>query len=508
MTNAFVLRGLSVTSLCVLLVACAPPEPPPPPPPPPPEIWPTAGWTSSTPEAQGIDSNALADAIEALRGKHIHSLFVERNGYAVLDAYFFPFRDNETHDLASVTKSVVSTLIGIAQRDGKLGDLEQPIVAFFPDRALSDIHKRQITLSQVLSMTSGLDCGAPPGVDLLREMEHSSDWVQFALNFPERGQPGARFQYCGADFHLASAALTKAADESAFNLAAGELFAPLGIARAIWPADPQGNSRGFAELELQPRDAAKLGYLWLHHGRWDGLQIIPSTYLADALAPHANVQPGIQYGYGMWLYPGHVPYDFEANGRGGQRITVVPDENLVSVVTAGGADANFVTPFVAAAVKSNFPLPANEAGDARLAQAVAQAVEPSGSFLAAPVPVWARAIAGIRYVVNDNPFGLRTLALLLGPSGEVSVHLAFADGTGGDHPIGFDGVPRLSIDPATGHRVALLGHWRENGLDLDYDQIALIDDFHLRIGPAGTGLNIHLLQRTGPIDVMLTASPG
>src|SRR5579862_5175513 len=90
-----------------------------PPPPPPAELWPTAGWPAATPESQGLDSNALAYAIETVRARHlpVHSIFVERNGYAVLDAYFFPYRDDETHGLASVTKSVVSTLVGIAQRD-------------------------------------------------------------------------------------------------------------------------------------------------------------------------------------------------------------------------------------------------------------------------------------------------------------------------------------------------------------------------------------------------------
>jgi CubicO group peptidase (beta-lactamase class C family) len=497
-----------VLGACVLLAACTAPAPPPPPPPPA-ELWPTTGWTFSTPEAQGFDSNTLADAIATIRARRlpIHSLFMERNGRAVLDVYFFPFQDRETHDLASVTKSVVSTLVGIAQRDGKLGTLDQPILSIFPDKPVADPVKARITLVHLLSMTSGLDCSGPPGVDVLREMENSRDWVSFTLNLPERAEPGTQFEYCGESLHVVSAALTRTTGESAFSLASRELFAPLAIQAAIWPADPQGNSRGFADLELQPRDAAKLGYLWLHHGVWKGSQIVPANYLADALVAHATVQQGIQYGFGMWLYPGHVPFDFEANGRGGQRITVVPDESIVTVVTAGGADANVVAPLLAAAFRSYAPLPANEIGDARLAAAVADAARPPVGFAAPPVPPWARAIGGITYVVSNNPFGLRSLALSFPPSGDASIRLGFADGTSGDHPIGFDGVPRLSPDPATGHRVALSGRWSANGLDLDYNEIARIDDFHLRITLVAGDLSIHLLQRTGPIDVMLSAAP-
>lgn len=497
--------SLAAFCACLLLAACAQP-----PPPAPSEKWPTSGWTFSAPEAQGIDSYALTDAIETIRARRlpIHSLFLERNGYAVLDVYFFPFAADETHDLASVTKSVISTLVGIAQSEHLLGSLDQPVSSFFPDEPLADPRKRQITLSNLLSMTSGLDCSAPRGVDLVREMEHSSDWIAFTLGLPQGAQPGAAFEYCAGNMHLVSAALTKTIGENASGFGRRELFTPIGIAHTDWPADPQGNSYGFANLEMEPRDAAKLGYLWLHHGLWEGRQVVPADYLATALTPHANVQQGIQYGYGFWIYPRHTPFDFEANGRGGQRITVIPSENLVAVMTAGGTDANFIAPLIAGAIKSNFPLPPNPVGDARLADAASGAARPPPAFAPSPVPAWARAIAGTNYVVGDNPFGLRTLSLTLGPGNDASIRLGFVDAANADHPIGLDGVPRLSIDPATGHRVALLGRWRSGGLDLDYDEVARIDDYHLRIVSVAGGLSIHVLQRTGPLDVMLTATRG
>jgi CubicO group peptidase (beta-lactamase class C family) len=494
---------------CAGVVACAPAPQSAPPLPSQTEIWPTHGWATSTPEEQGIDSVALAKVIDWIRDKQIpvHSLFLERNGHAVLDAYFFPFDASERHDVASVTKSVASSLIGIAQGEGKLGDLNAPISELLPaeTRTLDDPRKGAITLSNLLDMTSGLDCNAAPGENLLLEMEQSADWPAFMLNRPLVSLSGSKFQYCGAAFHMVSVILTGATGFSAFDLARNQIFGPLGIANAVWPSDPQGNSHGFADLELQPRDAAKLGYLWLHHGRWGQQQIIPESYLTVALGTHAQVQPGITYGYGFWLYPSHRPYDFEANGRGGQRITVVPAQNLVSVVTAGGADANTIAPLLAAAVKSDVPLPPNSQGALELAKAIAGAAHPHAPVMPTAVPQWARNISGKMFAVSDNPLGLVSLQLIFASDAEVLLRTQFAGGVWESHPVGMDGVPRLSTNGKSGHRIALLGTWRPGGLLLDYNTIARIDDYRFHLAPVADGLEIHLTERTGLIDMQLLA---
>jgi CubicO group peptidase (beta-lactamase class C family) len=492
-------------SLALVLTACETPAPSPLPPAA--DIGPTAGWPTATPESQGIDSNALATAIQTIRARHwpVHSIFVERNGHAVLDATFFPFHDGETHALASVTKSVVSTLVGIAQRDKRIGSLDQPVTALLPAQNLGgDPGKRRITLAHLLSMTSGLDCSEPPGVNLLRNMEQSPDWVAFTWNLPQTSAPGTRYAYCGGNTHIVSAVLSAATGESAFALAQRELFAPLGIDRAVWPADLYGNSHGFADLELAPRDAAKLGYLWLHDGRWENRQIVPSEYLREALAGHAAAYAGSQYGYGFWLYPLHTPYDFEANGHGGQRIIVIPGRNIVEVMTAGGADAELIAPLIAAAIYPT-PLQPNPAGDARLTAAIAAAANPPPPLTASAIPAWAAAISGVTFVVSDNPL-LRTIRFAFAGPDDASVQLAFADGTTGEYAIGLDGVPRLSRDAPSGHRVAMTGWWRANAFDLDYDTVARIADYRLQITRTPNGLAIHLTERTGTIDAMLTAA--
>ena len=272
--------------------------------------WPTHGWPLSTPEAQGIDSNALADAMDAIQARHIpvHSLLIERHGSIVLDAYFHPFADNELHDVASITKSVISTLVGISVGKRQLEDLNTPAVALLP-KAMpgEDANKARITLAHLLSMQSGLDCSARGGLNFLQQMEHSPHWSAFALERPETAQPGTTFNYCAGDMQLVSAVLTNRTGDSAASFAQKELFGPLGIEHVSWPTDADGVSHGFADLKLQPRDMAKLGYLWLHHGEWEGRQIVPAAYLEQAFSAHANVGQNVQYGYGMWIYPEHGP---------------------------------------------------------------------------------------------------------------------------------------------------------------------------------------------------------
>jgi CubicO group peptidase (beta-lactamase class C family) len=342
--------------------------------------WPTEGWTTSTPEAQGLDSAVLATALETIRARNlpVHSLLIARHGRIVLDAYFHPFEDNQLHDVASVTKSVISTLVGIAWGERRIGSLNTPVLAMLPDAsAQGDPLKSRITLGHLLSMTSGLDCRGNGGGNFLQSMEQSPHWTDFALARGEVAEPGTTFTYCAGNMHLMSAVLTRSTGMSAAEFAQEKLFAPLGIDHVSWAKDRDGITHGFSDLRMQPRDMAKLGLLWLHRGVWDGRQIVPYQYLDTAFRPHASVETYVRYGYGMWIYPyaGHSggPADVEANGSGGQRIAVVPSQDMVVVITGAGLDANKVASLLVNAVRSDRPLPENAIAQERLNIRVADA---------------------------------------------------------------------------------------------------------------------------------------
>lgn len=377
-------------TLTIASCATTPPPPPPAPPPKAATVWPTKGWHTSAPEAQGVDSNWLAYAIQTIQWKHlpVHSLLIERHGSIVLDAYFRPFGDNQLHDVASVTKSVVSTLVGIAQAKQQITDLNTPVLPVLATAAApeNDARKAHLTLAHLLSMTSGLDCSDKDGQNFLEQMESSPHWSAFALDRPETADPGAQFNYCAVNMELVSALLSRKTGTSAGDFAQRELFWPLGIHYLYWPVDGDGVSHGFADLKLQPRDMAKLGYLWLHHGVWEDRQLVPASYVDAALSPHANVSANVKYGYGIWLYPNGragCPADFEANGNGGQRIAVIPSKDMVVVITGSGLNADDVMSLVAPAWRWDHALVPNPQGDARLAALVAQSATPADAQWAA-----------------------------------------------------------------------------------------------------------------------------
>jgi hypothetical protein len=149
----------------------------------------------STPEQQGMDSTQLAKAVDYLTNQRmytIHSLLVIRNGTIVTDAYFYPFKPGEKHDLASVTKSVTSTLVGMAIKQGYIASVRQPVLSFFPGRKIAnvDAYKNAMTIEDLLTMRAGLECAYSPGEIALIQMTQSQDYVQHALDLPMVDAPG------------------------------------------------------------------------------------------------------------------------------------------------------------------------------------------------------------------------------------------------------------------------------------------------------------------------------
>jgi CubicO group peptidase (beta-lactamase class C family) len=296
--------------------------------------WPTKAWRASTPEEQGMDSQKLAQMLAAIQEQRLslHSLLVIRNGYIVSETYFPPYRQDTTHELYSCTKSFISTLIGIALDKAFIDRVDHRIVDFFPGRTFANLdpQKAAMTLEDVLTMRSGLDWqeGDPAYVAMYR----SADWVKYVLDKPMAASPGSQFNYCSGCSHLLSAILQKATGMNTRDFAKQYLFKPLGISNFKWETDSAGIPIGGWGLQLTPRDMAKLGYLYLRGGQWDGRQIVSSAWVEDATQKHTDTDGDLGYGYQWWTVPSLAAYT--ALGRYGQTIFVVPAEDLVIVTTA------------------------------------------------------------------------------------------------------------------------------------------------------------------------------
>lgn len=296
--------------------------------------WPTEDWRSSTPEAQGMQADKLAEMLATIQEKHLnlHSLLVIRNGYLVSETYFGSYQQDTRQETYSVTKSFVATLIGIAIDKGYMDGVEQRIVDFFPERTFANLDegKGAMTLEDVLTMRSGLEWRE--GDAAYGELYRSQDWVQYMLDKPMVSPPGTEFNYCTGCSQLLSAILKETTGMNPRDFAEEYLFNPLGISNAVWDTDSTGIPIGGWGLQLTPREMAKLGYLYLHDGEWDGQQIVSAGWVDEASQERTQAEDQWGYGYQWWTYPPMGAY--AAWGLHGQTIFVIPGSDLVVVTTA------------------------------------------------------------------------------------------------------------------------------------------------------------------------------
>jgi CubicO group peptidase (beta-lactamase class C family) len=284
-------------------------------------------FTAATRE--GFDPARLAAAERRFAATPgLVSVLAARHGRLAYERYYRGATGNQPQNVFSVTKSVISTLVGIALARGQLRSLDQRLVSFFPDKVDGDADSdvRTITIRDLLTMTSGY-----------REtsIHFTDDWVRTLMNRPVDSTPGTVFSYDDGSAHLLSAILTKSTDLPASTLARRELFTPLGIRVDRWASDQNGLTLGSTGLFLRPRDLLKLGQLYLRHGNWHGRQLVPASWVRESTRRQIAIPDGYAYGYLWWVNTG--PHGgFVALGFGGQSIAVFPRLDLVIVTTGGG----------------------------------------------------------------------------------------------------------------------------------------------------------------------------
>jgi CubicO group peptidase (beta-lactamase class C family) len=303
--------------------------------------WPTKDWETATPEAEGVDSHALAGLVTFGTANQMDSLLVARHGRIVLESYWGPFEPGRLHTINSATKSVLSALVGIAIEQGALPAADTPVLALTPGRKAANVdpRKQALQLRHLLDMTSGLDW-IEPLADAVPEtalqMYRSRDWTQFVLDRPMAHAPGEVFNYSSGNSQLLCAILGQAVGMRAEAFAAKNLLQPLGITQWRWRQDPGGNSTGGFGLYLQPRDMAKFGLLYLRHGQWEGRQLVPRAWVERTFQAGVPMNLGsgtdFRYGNGWWALPARKA--FMAVGFHRQLIVLLPDADVVAVTTA------------------------------------------------------------------------------------------------------------------------------------------------------------------------------
>jgi CubicO group peptidase (beta-lactamase class C family) len=328
------------------------------------DYWPTAGWRTAAPKDQGMDPAVVGELDARISGSfpQVRSLLVVRHGYLVYERYWHGLDASDGHNSFSVTKSFTSALVGIAMADQRLQSLNQTVGellgAHLPPNA--DPRLRRVTVQQLLTMTAGLAGDDSSGAWI--GMLQSRDWLRHILSQRLVSKPGTEFAYSSASAHLLSAMVTDATGQSTLDYARAKLFGPFGIATdhalvqpirtwppspaqlqayeqapVAWATDPQGYQIGYSWLKLPARDLAKFGYLYLNGGRWDGRQVVPANYVRASTQPQSKPPPSDPadgYGYQWWTTSVASHRSFFAAGFAGQLIQVIPDLDLVVVLTS------------------------------------------------------------------------------------------------------------------------------------------------------------------------------
>jgi CubicO group peptidase (beta-lactamase class C family) len=338
--------------------------------------WPTNGWAKATPASVGLDPKSLEsfDA-DLARGKYmlVDSFQVFRCGaevfsrkyphdygqiygkeakekgplnarltgpYNYFDPYWHPYyHGTDMHSMQSVTKTVTSVIFGVAMLRGDFkSSVDTPVLHYFDLAKVKNVddRKRRMTLKHVLTMTTGLSWNEELAYDDPRNdasiMEALDDWVQYVIDKPMAEEPGKVFNYSSGNTELLAHIFQKETGQDIDSYAEKYLFAPLGI-KHHWKRTYLGVVDTEGGLFLNGDDLAKIGYLYLQDGMWDGKQIVSKEWVRQSLSPYIDAEEKFQYGFKWWLYPLNGKFVWMARGFGGQELMVFPEENLIAVFT-------------------------------------------------------------------------------------------------------------------------------------------------------------------------------
>lgn len=328
-------RFLSIIMMVLLLVGCAAPR----------SIEtaaPTSGvpatqwtdWPESTPEDQGMDGEKLKAMEEAIAAQklRVSSILVIRRGAVVWEKVYGGRSPSTLFEMFSVTKSFTSALVGIVVDQGKLDGIDGRVVDLLPEREFDNPseEKSEITVEDLLTMTTGLNW--VEGDPAYRELYMSRDWVDAVMGLEMAAAPGEKFNYCSGCSHVLSALVEHQTGMDAESFAKKYLFDSIGIQNYRWERDSQDIPIGGWGLWLAPRDMARLGYLYLHGGSWQGKQVISERWVKLSTSRIVEGGGRLDYGYQWWVDEKNEA--FAALGRGGQTIYVVPGLDLIVVFTA------------------------------------------------------------------------------------------------------------------------------------------------------------------------------
>jgi CubicO group peptidase (beta-lactamase class C family) len=316
-------------------------------------------WQTSSPEDQNINSLYLNKLVLDINDNifgNIKSLVIIRNSYLIFEKYFRGDTRETLHPVYSVTKSIVSALVGILFQRDEISSLDNKLLSYFADYNIKnpDTDKSSITLRHTLNMSAGFQWNelsipySDPNNDF-QKLFSSSDPIQYVLDKPMQDTPGSIFRYNTGLPLLFGAIITELTGEPADTFANKNLFSEIGIRNFNW-VHAQGNIVNTGSgLYLRPLDMALFGELYLNQGIWNRKQIISPEWISLSTAKSIVVNSNFDYGYYWWRYSNSnnvvstLPINdiYYAYGYGDQIILIIPQYKIVVVITADNGESNY-----------------------------------------------------------------------------------------------------------------------------------------------------------------------
>ncbi len=308
----------------------------------------------STPTEQQVDPaaiGALLDAFEARPDIELHSLMIVRHGHVVAEGWWAPYRAGQRHLLYSLSKSFTSAAAGFARAEGLL-DLDDPVVKHFPEfeADITDPRSRAIRVRHIAAMASGHDR------DMLGEARQRDpdELVRGFLLIPPDQEPGTLFAYNQPCTYTLGSIVQRNSGLPLTEYLRPRLFDPLGIGPVGWqtwpsgrpgaPGRQPGRQQGFSGLFARTEDLAKLGLLHRQGGVWDGRQLLPADWVAQATSKQVD-NPDREwidwrqgYGFQFWM----SRHGYRGDGAFGQFCVVLPEQDTVVACTAATFDMQAV----------------------------------------------------------------------------------------------------------------------------------------------------------------------
>jgi CubicO group peptidase (beta-lactamase class C family) len=274
-----------------------------------------------------------------MKAYNVSGVLVLKGGRILLERYGMGRKPQDRWTSFSVAKSVTSTLVGAAIRDGKIKGLSAPVVDYIPE--LKGSAYEGVTVRQLLMMSSGVKWNedyADPNSDVARagfvdNEPGMNPMVGYMRKLPRAKPPGTFFNYSTGETDLVGVLVSNAVGKPLSEYASEKLWKTYGMERdAIWMVDTAGHERGGCCMSMTLRDYGRVGQFILEDGRAGGRRVLPPGWVAEATSPQIkDGAPAPGYGYFWWMRP---QGGFEARGIFGQAVMIVPEERLVVVVNS------------------------------------------------------------------------------------------------------------------------------------------------------------------------------